>query len=119
MNQQLQNLITLRDKVFPIVFEQDKFSNVNLNIFKCGTQKCLLGWYGHITGYNYRNVSATVDKEHFGICEWARLFGGAEFGTLQDRYNYLCKLIDEKLAEERPSGSEICKQFLQQEHEIS
>lgn len=109
MKQSTQNLITLRDKVFPVVFEMDKRGRVDLNQFnsECGTYKCLRGWHDTIVfGYAARGVRSKSHPynrcKYFTISkiDWLKLFGSATHGTLQDRYNYLCNLIEQRLKEE-------------------
>ena len=118
MNRELQNLYVLQDEVFPKVFELDKEGRVNLDIIEsgCGTYRCLLGWYGYFTGLNVKSNSLMPECKHFGLTstQWLALFGAKiEAGTLTDRYNYLCSLIQEKEKELGiKSGAEICHDII-------
>ena len=130
MNQQLQNLITLRDKVFPIVWEMDKQGRVDFNSWECGAHKCLKGWYCYLE-IRHNNIHEWCGNDkngsyddgasvHFGLNsdEGEPLFSSTTKTSLQYRYNYLCKLIDERVAEERPDqipGAEVVKEFLEKE----
>ena len=114
MNQQLQNLITLRDRVFPVVFEMEKEGRVNLDSYSCGTSHCLKGWYAALSGQIHQEVSLWCVRDfakvlsggenHFGLSrnENCTLFGLSFRGSLQDRYDFLCQLIDERMKLEVP-----------------
>ena len=104
----LQNLYTLRDKVFPIVFEMDKQGRVNLDYVDsdCGTAHCLFGWYRIITG---EQILIIASPEHFNLdsASDCRLFTGSSGMSLADRYNYLCNLITEREAQLVPERNFI------------
>ncbi len=122
MNQQTQNLITLRDKVFPIVFDMDKQGRVDLSYYEsgCGTHRCLLGWYVHeVYHQKFRDsvffkgdVIDEIERE-FGENAYC-LFGGKSYGSLQTRCVCLYSLLNERLKDDLPSGSEICQQIIQE-----
>lgn len=133
MRPETQNLITLRDVVFPDALKMDDVGMINLNYYKyssavvCGTAYCLKGLYCHLTNQDDNvsswcaNDSARVTNDmtnHFGINEEEHkfLFGASNFGTLQDRYDHLCKLIDKRLEAEKPAltGVDRCMKFLQE-----
>lgn len=110
MNQiQLNNLITLRDSVFPIVFEMEKGGRVDLDVYEseCGTAHCVLGWYVHeieqvpFSKSRFHEDPVHEAKEEFGILEsqYDPLFGSERHGTLQERYDYLCEIINNQQKE--------------------
>ena len=105
----LQNLYTLRDKVFPVVFEMDKQGRVDLNEIdsNCGAIHCLWGWYQEIEGIELRASDKTLVKHFGGNFDCDRLFGASECGTLADRYDYLCNLIREREAQLVPERNFI------------
>lgn len=104
MNQiQLDNLIKLRDDVFPVIFEMEKKGRVDLNHYEsdCGALHCVLGWYVNMV-YQMKFVGSrffahTLDEgvSEFGITcgDFCKLFGGEDHGTLEERRDYLCNII--------------------------
>jgi len=102
----LNNLIHLRDVTWPELERRDKLGLVCLDelVSDCGTYRCVLGEYAYMRGLRMNAINiwfwdSDTNKE-FGITEpeWRLLFGSNSYGTLKQRYTYLCNLIKEREA---------------------
>ena len=102
---QLENLMYLRDVVFPWMEAHPE--NVNFNGWacedSCGTEACLVGWYG-IMRYQLKPGGAlnhwacdVVDGEEFGLgATWDELFGINPNQSLAERKARLNEIIEER-----------------------
>lgn len=103
----LQNLIRLRDVVFPVVFEKDKQGLVK-HIFywnACNTYGCLAGWDCYLlTGKDIHAEAAGGRirawlNNRYGNHTYIGLFNNLSSSSLQDRHTYLCDLIESSFTE--------------------
>lgn len=97
MNQQLENLYFLRDRVIPWMEEHPERVDFDEVESDCGTYRCAWGWYKHMRGL--RGSFLYRYESEFGFCAFEDampIFGSRERGTLADRKERLNEIIARK-----------------------